>query len=56
MTESSAYNMFLPLYYPRDNQSAADLIDVNRSGCSDYDQRGLSRFLDTVLQLEPSCE
>ena len=54
MTESSAYNMFLPLYYPRDNQSAADLIDVNRSGCSDYDQRGLSRFLDTVLQLEPS--
>ncbi|NNH00852.1 CSLREA domain-containing protein [Acinetobacter sp. ANC 5414] len=53
---ASPYNMFLPLYYPRNNQTATDLIDVNSSGCSDYDQRLLERADDTVLQLNPDLQ
>ncbi|NNH24938.1 CSLREA domain-containing protein [Acinetobacter terrestris] len=53
---ASPYNMFLPLYYPRNNQTATDLVDVKSSGCSDYDQRLLERADDTVLQLNPDLQ
>lgn len=60
LTPASPYNRFLPLYYPRNNQTVTDLVDVNSSGCSDYDQRLLERADNTVLQLNPdlqsSCE
>ncbi|OAL81452.1 hypothetical protein AY606_01585 [Acinetobacter sp. SFB] len=56
LTVASAYNKFLPLYYPRNNQTATDLVDVNSRGCSDYDQRGLERVTDAVLQLTPSLQ
>ena len=60
LTVASAYNTFLPLYYPRNNNTATDLVDSGLKGCSDYDQRGLGRSTDTVLQLSPdqknSCE
>lgn len=52
----SPYNTFLPLYYPRNNQTATDLVDVNSSGCSDYDQRLLERADDTILQLNPDLQ
>ena len=53
---ASPYNTFLPLYYPRNNQTATDLVDVKSSGCSDYDQRLLERADDTVLQLNPDLQ
>ncbi|NNG75729.1 CSLREA domain-containing protein [Acinetobacter sp. ANC 4277] len=56
LTPSSAYNNFLPLYYPRNNQTATDLVDVRNSGCSDYDQRLLNRNKELALQLNPDLE
>jgi len=53
---ASPYNTFLPLYYPRNNQTATDLVDVKSSGCSDYDQRLLARADDAILQLNPDLQ
>lgn len=56
LTAASAYNNFLPLYYPRNNQTETDLVDVKSSGCSDLDQRLLSRDKELSLQLNPDFE
>lgn len=56
LTPASAYNNFLPLYYPRNNQTAMDLVDVQSSGCGDYDQRLLNRNKELSLQLNPAFE
>lgn len=56
LAAASPYNNFLPLYYPRNNQTATDLVDVNSSGCSDYDQRLLNRNKELSLQLNPEFE
>ncbi len=53
----SAYNLFLPLYYPKAGPDPAkDLIDVNSMGCSDYEQRGLARVSNATLTLNPDAK
>lgn len=51
--QPSAYNLYLPLYYPKDNKSATDLVDVGLTDCSKKDQRGLERVTDATLILNP---
>lgn len=57
LQEPSAYNLFLPLYYPKlGSDPAKDLIDVNSMGCSDYEQRGLARVSNATLTLNPDAK
>src|SRR5690606_11891944 len=56
LAAASPYNNFLPMYYPRNNQTATDLVDVNSRGCSDYDQRLLNRNKELSLQLNHEFE
>ena len=55
-TGPSASTEYLPLYYPRDNQTASDLVNIGAIGCSDVDQRGFSRITDATLILNPSMK
>lgn len=55
-TGPSASTEYLPLYYPRDNQTANDLVNIGAIGCSDVDQRGFSRITDATLILNPSMK
>ncbi|WP_130802119.1 CSLREA domain-containing protein [Acinetobacter ihumii] len=48
------YTGFLPVYFPKDNKSETDLVDVNADGCSTQDQRGINRITDGTLVLEPT--
>ena len=50
----SEYTSFLPLYFPKDNSSDTDLVDVNTDGCSTQDQRGINRITDGTLILNPA--
>ena len=50
----SAYNLYLPLYYPKAIGSGFDLINLGLDGCSDADQRGILRITDGTLQLSPT--
>lgn len=60
MQPASAYNLFLPLYYPKNLDNDADLVNVEGFGCEVSDQRGLQRVTDGTLILDPeqknSCE
>ena len=47
---------YLGMYYPRNNQTNNDLIDVEAQGCDDYDQRGVSRVKDATLMLNPTLK
>ena len=49
----SKYNLFLPMYYPIDNQNATDLVNAGESECSRTDQRNLARITDTTHILDP---
>ena len=57
---ASAYTAFLPLYYPKDNKTENDLVDIGVTGCSAKDQRGLNRITDGTLYYSPdernSCD
>lgn len=53
---ASKYNLFLPMYYPIDNQSNLDLVNVSADKCSDLDQRGLQRITNGTLMLDPSLK
>lgn len=55
-TEPNANTEYLPLYYPRNNQTANDLVNLGTVGCSDVDQRGFSRITDATLILNPSMK
>ena len=55
-TEANANTEFLPLYYPRDNQTTNDLVNVGAIGCSELDQRGFSRITDATLILNPNLK
>ena len=55
-TGPSASTEYLPLYYPRDNKTANDLVNIGAIGCSDVDQRGFSRITDATLILNPSMK
>ncbi|VCW42847.1 hypothetical protein BANRA_03309 [Acinetobacter baumannii] len=57
--------MVLPIYYPKNNFSATDLIDVdleNKGTCQTQDQRGLSRlvsntyYYQTLEKSKNSCD
>ena len=50
----SEYTSFLPVYFPKDNKSETDLVDVNADGCSTQDQRGINRITDGTLILDPT--
>ncbi|MEB6563935.1 CSLREA domain-containing protein [Acinetobacter towneri] len=53
----SAYNLFLPLYYPkRGVDPSKDLIDVEGFGCAEEDQRGLARVSNATLTLNPDAK
>lgn len=58
--EPAIDNRFLGMYYPRDNGTATDLVDVGVSGCAEQDQRGIDRVAGSTLTLNPdaknSCE
>jgi len=52
--ESSEYNLYLPLYYPKDNKINTDLVDVSATGCSEFDQRAIERVTGSTLVLNPT--
>ena len=54
--EPSITTRFLGLYYPRNLQTATDLVDVGSSGCADVDQRGIARAASATLILNPSSK
>lgn len=48
---ASAYTGFMSMYFPVDNKSATDLVDVGDSTCStNADQRGISRLIAGVAE------
>ena len=51
---ASKYNLFLPMYYPIDNQNNTDLVNTGMSECSATDQRNLARITDTTHILDPN--
>ncbi|RZG86710.1 CSLREA domain-containing protein [Acinetobacter venetianus] len=49
---------FLPLYYPKNNKTETDLVDVSTvgaDGCSTNDQRGIARIADGTLYYDPDA-
>ncbi len=54
--EASEYNLFLPLYYPKNNQNKFDLVNVSTGECSKTDQRGIQRITDGKLMLNPEMK
>jgi len=54
--EASEYNLFLPLYYPKNNQNEFDLVNVNKGECSKTDQRGIQRITDGTLLLNSTMK
>src|SRR5690606_32417542 len=44
------------MYYPRDNQTTTDLVDIGVSGCSDRDQRVIDRVIGSTLTLNPDAK
>ncbi|ENX56135.1 MULTISPECIES: CSLREA domain-containing protein [Acinetobacter] len=51
----SAYTVFLPIYYPKDNRTKTDLVDIDKTGCTSTDQRGLARITDGTLYYDPDA-
>ncbi|WP_445346125.1 CSLREA domain-containing protein [Acinetobacter bohemicus] len=54
--EASEYNLFLPLYYPKNNQNEFDLVNVKQGECSKTDQRGIQRVTNGTLLLNPTMK
>ncbi|OTG68168.1 hypothetical protein B9T25_05610 [Acinetobacter sp. ANC 4470] len=54
--EASEYNLFLPLYYPKNNQNEFDLVNVSTGECSKTDQRGIQRITEGTLMLNPTMK
>ncbi|MEJ2897801.1 CSLREA domain-containing protein [Acinetobacter sp. NS-4] len=52
--EGSDYNLYLPLYYPKDNKTNTDLVDVLATGCSEVDQRAIERVTSSTLVFNPT--
>lgn len=53
----SAYNLYLPLYYPVKNASVEnDFVDAGHQTCSGIDQRGFARISVSKLVLDPNSE
>ena len=50
---------WLGLYYPRDNQTTTDLVDVAGTDCADTDQRSVSRYknaISTTTSTDNTCD
>lgn len=56
LQDASEYTAFLPLYYPKDNNTEMDLINTGVTGCSSTDQRGISRITDGTLYYDPDAQ
>lgn len=54
-SESTA---FMPLYYPNNNKTTTDLVDVSAAesdNCGSKDQRGIARIVDGTLFYDPNA-
>lgn len=47
--QTGDYTAYLPMYFPINNNTKTDLVDVGSSGCYTLEQRGFSRVNDTNL-------
>ncbi|OAL76564.1 CSLREA domain-containing protein [Acinetobacter sp. SFA] len=54
--EPAIDNRYLGLYYPRDNKTATDLVDIGESGCIEQDQRGVDRVIGSTLTFDPDAK
>src|SRR5690606_9281439 len=54
--EPAIDNRFLGMYYPRNNRTTTDLVDVGVSGCMEQDQRGIDRVIGSTLTLNPDAK
>ncbi|MCY6412189.1 CSLREA domain-containing protein [Acinetobacter sp. VNH17] len=52
---ASKYTSFFPLYYPKNNGTETDLVDIEGTGCSSTDQRGLARNTNQTLYFNPEA-
>lgn len=52
----SVDSRYLGMYYPRDNKTATDLVDVGYDGCAATDQRGIDRVVGSTLLLDPNAQ
>ena len=55
LQNASEYTAFLPLYYPKNNNTQTDLINTGAIGCSSTDQRGIARITDGTLYYDPEA-
>lgn len=57
---ATEFTLYMRMYFPRDTVMETDLIDVGGFGCSNLDQRGISRIkeapLETVGANNNSCD
>lgn len=56
LQNASEYTAFLPLYYPKNNNTETDLINTGVTGCGSTDQRGISRITDGTLYYDPNAQ
>ncbi|OTG81669.1 CSLREA domain-containing protein [Acinetobacter sp. ANC 4648] len=47
LQEPSEYTAFMSMYFPIDNATKTDLVDIGSLGCSIQDQRGIARVSST---------
>ncbi|NIE96136.1 CSLREA domain-containing protein [Acinetobacter sp. Tr-809] len=63
---ASAHTSFMPMYYPKPNVTSVPvddkgntklvgLLDIDDTGCSETDQRGLARITDGTLHYDPDA-
>lgn len=52
--QASVYNLYLPLYYPKESTSGVSLVNIGANECSKFDQRGIARNADATLMLNTS--
>ncbi len=56
LKSASEYTAFLPLYYPRNNGTETDLVNIGATGCSSTDQRNIARITDGTLYYDPNAQ
>ena len=56
LKSASEYTAFLPLYYPRNNSTETDLVNIGATGCSSTDQRNIARITDGTLYYDPNAQ
>lgn len=56
LKSASEYTAFLPLYYPKNNSTETDLVNIGATGCSSTDQRNIARITDGTLYYDPNAQ